>query len=72
MDLTEEELREQLEAIAAPIGAAPLGGPLENPDVKPITEELLILPHPGEPGVLANGLAHPVENPPLDEYCDDD
>lgn len=37
--------------------------PLENPDVKPITEELLIAPHPAEPGVTSDGGAAPLENP---------
>ena len=37
--------------------------PLENPDVKPITEELLIAPHPAEPGVTSDGNAAPLENP---------
>jgi hypothetical protein len=37
--------------------------PLENPDVKPITEELLIAPHPDEPGVTNDGSAAPLENP---------
>ena len=37
--------------------------PLENPDVKPITEELLIAPHPDEPGVTSDGDAAPLENP---------
>ena len=37
--------------------------PLENPDVKPITEELLIAPHPDEPGVTSDGNAAPLENP---------
>ena len=37
--------------------------PPENPDVKPITEELLIAPHPDEPGVMSDGTAAPLENP---------
>ena len=68
MELTDEQIETELAAIATPLGAGL--GPLENPAVKPITEELLILPHPGEPGVLSDGSACPEENPPLDELCD--
>jgi hypothetical protein len=54
-------------AVAAP--AADPGGngrgrcPPENPDVETITEELLIEPHPDEPGVRDDGTAAPLENP---------
>jgi len=58
----EESLAAELAAIAAPSGRRGLC-PLEDPDVKPITEELLILPHPGEPGVERDGSAAPLENP---------
>jgi hypothetical protein len=61
MELDTQEM--ELEAICAPIGRGRGGCPLENPDVKPITEELLILPHPGEPGVRPDGSASPLENP---------
>lgn len=65
MDLTNTDT--ELSAIAAPAsdpGGSGRGGcPLENPDVAPITEELLILPHPGEPGVGPDGTAAPLENP---------
>jgi len=65
MELTEEEIERELAAISAPCGGAGGRGgcPPENPDVKPITEELLILPHPDEPGVAADGTAAPLENP---------
>ena len=69
MDLT-GNTETELEAIATPLGDALGAGPLENPTVKPITEEILILPHPGEPGVRSDGSACPEENPPLDELCD--
>ena len=66
MDLTSTDEME-LAAIAAPVrdpGGIGRGRcPLENPDVDPITEELLLLPHPGEPGVRADGSAAPLENP---------
>jgi hypothetical protein len=60
-------LERELALIAAP-QADPGGNgrgrcPPENPAVEPITEELLIDPHPGEPGVLADGTACPPENP---------
>ena len=61
MDLTDTEERE-----LAAIGATGKGRgrcPPENPDVEPITEELLIAPHPDEPGVLGDGSAAPLENP---------
>jgi hypothetical protein len=64
MDLTSTE--EETDPIAVPL-IDPAGNgrgraPLENPGVEPITEELLILPHPGEPGVR-DGVAAPRENP---------
>lgn len=66
MDLDAEDrdasLAAELAAIATPSGNRGLC-PLENPDVKPITEELLILPHPGEPGVDVDGHGAPLENP---------
>lgn len=49
--------------LADPEGTGRGRSPLENPGVEPITEELLILPHPGEPGVGADGTAAPRENP---------
>jgi hypothetical protein len=62
MELTTEEM--ELDVIATPSRASGRGGcPLENPDVDPITEELLIMPHPGEPGVNGDGSAAPLENP---------
>lgn len=67
MDLPKTAIETETEAIAAPASEGRGGSPLENPDVKPITEERLILPHPGEPGVGPDGSACPRENPPLDE-----
>lgn len=64
MELTTTQT--ELAAIAAPTAGSSASGrggcPLENPDVPPITEEML-LPHPGEPGVRADGTASPLENP---------
>jgi hypothetical protein len=64
MDLTETE---ETDPIAVPL-VDPAGNgrgrcPLENPGVEPITEELLIEPHPAEPGVRSDGSAAPRENP---------
>ncbi len=58
---------EEIVSIAIPLldpeGKGRGRAPLENPAVDPITEELLIEPHPGEPGVLSDGTAQPPENP---------
>jgi hypothetical protein len=65
MDLTSTE--EDTDPIAVPLvdpnGYGRGRCPLENPGVAPITEELLIQPHPGEPGVRSDGSAAPEENP---------
>jgi hypothetical protein len=37
--------------------------PIENPRLDPIPDDPLCEPHPGEPGVLADGTAAPLENP---------
>jgi hypothetical protein len=37
--------------------------PLENPALDPIPNDPLCEPHPGEPGVHADGTASPLENP---------
>ena len=62
-----EPAADELALIATPVvdpGGDGRGGyPLENPAVDPITEELLIEPHPDEPGVLPDGTARPPENP---------
>jgi hypothetical protein len=65
MDLTTTD--EETDPIAVPL-IDPAGNgrgrcPLENPGVEPITEELLIEPHPDEPGVGSDGIAAPRENP---------
>jgi hypothetical protein len=72
MDLTEaaedsDSAADELAAIAAPAldpdGNGRGHSPLENPSVEPITEEILIAPHPDEPGVREDGSAYPPENP---------
>ncbi len=70
LESTEEELdpaADELALIAAPVSDPGGDGrgrcPPENPAVDPITEELLIDPHPDEPGVLPDGTATPLENP---------
>ena len=51
------------------IGVSPGGGvdgfrsPIENPAIDPIPDDPLRLPHPDEPGVMADGTAAPLENP---------
>ena len=37
--------------------------PPENPAIDPIPDDPLREPHPGEPGVEADGSAAPLENP---------
>jgi hypothetical protein len=64
MDLSETEETDPIaQPWADPEGTGRGRYPLENPGVEPITEELLILPHPGEPGVGPDGVAAPRENP---------
>ncbi len=44
-------------------GAHGPGSPIENPAIDRIPDDPLLLPHPGEPGVMADGTAAPLENP---------
>jgi hypothetical protein len=37
--------------------------PIENPAIDRIPDDPLVEPHPGEPGVGADGTAAPLENP---------
>ena len=37
--------------------------PIENPAIDSIPDDPLLLPHPDEPGVRADGTAAPLENP---------
>jgi len=43
--------------------ALSVGSPIENPAIDPVPDDPLRVPHPGEPGVLADGTAAPLENP---------
>ena len=65
MDLatTEEETDPIALPVADPHGNGRGGCPLENPGLDPITEELLINPHPAEPGIGTDGTGAPRENP---------
>jgi hypothetical protein len=63
MELALDQAEADHDTIARPARSGRGGCPLENPDVKPITEELLLEPHPGEPGVDGDGIAAPLENP---------
>jgi hypothetical protein len=60
LDAAEDEL---VTTAAPPGERGPGRCPLESPDVQPITEELLIAPHPDEPGVDDDGVGAPLENP---------
>lgn len=66
MDLTtgNEEDDPILDQRAAGVNPAEGGGwPIENPGLDSIPDDPLCQPHPGEPGVLADGTAAPLENP---------
>jgi hypothetical protein len=39
------------------------GSPIENPAIDRVPDDPLLVPHPGEPGVLDDGTAAPLENP---------
>jgi hypothetical protein len=44
-------------------GAHSAGSPIENPAIDAIPNDPLLVPHPGEPGVMSDGTAAPLENP---------
>jgi hypothetical protein len=44
-------------------GVERFGSPIENPAIDAIPDDPLLLPHPSEPGVMADGTAAPLENP---------
>jgi hypothetical protein len=46
-----------------PAGVEGSGSPMENPPIDSIPGDPLLLPHPSEPGVMADGTAAPLENP---------
>jgi len=63
MDLT--IATEEDDSIGGPssAGADGFGSPIENPAVDALPNDPLLLPHPGEPGVMDDGTAAPLENP---------
>lgn len=63
MDLTTASAEDDSIGGSLATGAERSGSPIENPAVDVIPDDPLLLPHPGEPGVLADGTAAPLENP---------
>jgi hypothetical protein len=63
MDLTTAIEEDDLIGVPDAAGAAGSGSPIENPAIDRIADDPLLLPHPGEPGVRADGTAAPLENP---------
>jgi hypothetical protein len=63
MDLKTVTEEDDSPGVSSSVGAEGFGSPIENPAIDPITEDPLVLPHPSEPGVLADGTAAPLENP---------
>jgi hypothetical protein len=63
MDLTTATEEDDSIGASPPAGASRSGSPIENPAIDAIPDDPLLLPHPGEPGVLADGTAAPLENP---------
>ena len=62
VDATEEDDSTGGEQASAP-GVTGAGSPIENPAVDVVPDDPLLVPHPGEPGVLDDGTAAPLENP---------
>jgi hypothetical protein len=68
MGLSEMELRTPSEeddsiGVGGAVGVDGSGSPIENPTIDAIPDDPLLLPHPSEPGVMADGTAAPLENP---------
>ena len=63
MDLTTATEEDDSIGVSSPAGAHGSGSPIENPAIDAIPDDPLSLPHPDEPGVLADGTAAPLENP---------
>jgi hypothetical protein len=68
MGVSEMELRTATEeddaiGVRRPAGVEGFGSPIENPAIDAIPDDPLLLPHPSEPGVMADGTAAPLENP---------
>ena len=63
MDLTTATEEDDSIGGSSLAGAHGPGSPIENPAIERIPDDPLLLPHPGEPGVMADGTAAPLENP---------
>ena len=63
MNLTTATEEDDSIGVSSPAGAGGFGSPIENPPIDAIPDDPLLLPHPSEPGVLADGTAAPLENP---------
>ena len=63
MDLTTAIEEDDLVGVSGAVGVDGSGSPIENPAIDGIANDPLLLPHPGEPGVRADGTAAPLENP---------
>jgi hypothetical protein len=63
MELATEEMEVLSEAAMIDARGETDRSPIENPAISPIPNDPLREPHPGEPGVDADGTASPLENP---------
>ena len=63
MDLKSASEEDDSIGVSPRAGADGFRSPIENPAIDPIPDDPLRLPHPGEPGVMADGTAAPLENP---------
>jgi hypothetical protein len=61
IDATEED--DSIGGARGPALSNSVGSPIENPAIDRVPDDPLLVPHPGEPGVLADGTAAPLENP---------
>ena len=62
MDLKTNEEDDSI-GVRRPAGVEGSGTAIENPATDSIPGDPLLLPHPSEPGVMADGTAAPLENP---------
>ena len=63
MDLAATQEDDPAGGSGGAVARDPGGSPIENPAIDPIPSDPLLEPHPGEPGVLSDGTAAPLENP---------
>lgn len=63
MDLQTATEEDDSTGVSSTVGALSFGSPIENPPIESIPNDPLLLPHPGEPGVMSDGTAAPLENP---------